>query len=474
MCGLASGGHSTFRHSASLVGMKSPNLSAHALLTKCRGDGRIPLGSFAEFAQRKTTKKIMYRLQLPSRGLRRLVVQVLVHILPAGSHTVVAGWPDEEGNSVEVVRGLPSHIGGRVYWLADAQPNELLWLLDGVAGKDRIRLLRKRSVRGFLAYATARTVFFTHGLYSCPRPPKRKTFVNLWHGDGPKRTDTMHDSPRIPSSYVVAGTELWGQYKADFFGVPRSRLLITGNPRVDQFTRPLTDEQLEALGVPAAKPLVLWLPTYRGARGPSGKQWDDSSLLSTSPDLQEQSSTALATLHRLGATVVVKPHPLDRDTLSITGIRVITNDDLRRVQGSLYQLLARASGLITDYSSAWTDFLALDRPIGFYCPDLREYAATRGFNVPDLLPLLPGPLLEHPDELATLVRACVTGPQNSTQLRRDSVRRIGAETRLGATARLLELVLPASRNTASTMKRSADGDTPLIDYLSTSTTGGDR
>ena len=416
---------------------------------------------------------MLNRLRLPARGVRRHVAQALLRLLPSGSHTVVAGWPDDEGNSVEVVRGLPSHTDGRVYWLVDAQPNELTWLLDGVEGKERIRLLRKRSVRGLLAYATAQTVFFTHGLYSCPRPPKRKTFVNLWHGDGPKRTDTLHEFPRIPSSYVVAGTKLWGQYKTDFFGVPRNRLLITGNPRIDQFARPLTDDQVEALGIPAAKPLVLWLPTYRGARGPAGQRWDDSSVvLSASPDLQEQWSTALATLHRLGVTVVVKPHPLDHDTFSTIGMRVINNDDLRRVRGSLYQLLARASALITDYSSAWTDFLALDRPICFYCPDLEEYAENRGFNVPDLLPLLPGPVFERPDELGAFLSACVEGSDDSAQLRRDSALRVGAETRLGATARLLELALPASRNPVPRIESTADGSTRSIDSdLSMPTTG---
>jgi CDP-glycerol glycerophosphotransferase len=256
---------------------------------------------------------------------------------------------------------------------------------------------------------------------------------------------------------------LWGQYKTDFFGVPRNRLLITGNPRIDQFARPLTDDQVETLEIPAAKPLVLWLPTYRGARGPAGQHWDDSSVLSASPDLQKQWSEALETLHRLGITVVVKPHPLDRDTFSTIGMRVITNDDLRRVHGSLYQLLARASVLITDYSSVWTDFLALDRPICFYFPDLEEYARIRGLNVPDFLHLLPGPFFERPEELVAFVRACVEEPENSAQMRRDSARQLGAETRVGATVRLLELVLMAGRNPARTIESTADEDMRLID-----------
>jgi hypothetical protein len=139
----------------------------------------------------------MNRLKPPGRGVRRSVVEALVHVLPTGNHTVVAGWPDEEAIALECSARCPVTPTDRStgWWIQE--PNELSWLLDGVEGKERVQLLRKRSMAGVLAYATAHTVFFTHGLYGCPRPPKRKTLVNLWHGDGPKRTDTQHVSPQI-------------------------------------------------------------------------------------------------------------------------------------------------------------------------------------------------------------------------------------------------------------------------------------
>jgi CDP-glycerol glycerophosphotransferase (TagB/SpsB family) len=357
-----------------------------------------------------------------------------------------------------VVRALPQHIRARIYWLVDADPHTVAWLLEGAEGVKRVQLLRKRSISAFLAYATARTVFFTHGLYGSPSPPMRKTYVNLWHGDGPKRTENPQDSPRIPSSYVVSGTALWGQYKADFFGVPRDRLLVTGNPRVDQFSRPLADDQLSALGISPGSPLVLWLPTFRGARGPAGQRWDDSTALSSSFRMRELWSAAAAAAGRVGVTLAVKPHPLDADDLGASGMRVVANDDLRRVRGSLYQLLARAAGLITDYSSVWTDFLALDRPIGFYCPDLEEYARMRGLNVSNLPALLPGPLLARRDDFARFLEWCLEEPEESVQLRAESVRRIGAETRFGATSRLLNLVIPATNGHDLSLTRPYNSD----------------
>lgn len=365
------------------------------------------------------------------------VLQALVRSLPARPHAVVTGSPDEEGNSIEVVRALASRM--RVYWLVSGDPESLLWLLDGCKAEKSVCCVRKDTARAYWAYVTARYVFFTHGLYGSPAPPAQKTFVNLWHGDGPKRRKGF---ATVRSSVVVAGTQLWGRPRAETFGVGEDGVLITGNPRVDQFARPASDRALVTLGIDPGKPLVLWLPTYRttkyrGRRIGQVRDWSDAEELSRSAARQLLQDVAKASDDQ-GVTLAVKPHPLDADSFTETGLQVLTGDGLRDAEVGLYQLLARANGLITDYSSVWTDFLALDRPIGFYCPDLQEYAAGRGLNVADYPGLLPGPLLETTDDFENFLRACGEGADAWRELREKSTVAIGAETRLGATERLLD------------------------------------
>jgi CDP-glycerol glycerophosphotransferase len=41
----------------------------------------------------------------------------LLRLVPARPHAVVHGWPDDEGNAVEVLRALRRRYGGKVYWL---------------------------------------------------------------------------------------------------------------------------------------------------------------------------------------------------------------------------------------------------------------------------------------------------------------------------------------------------------------------
>jgi len=369
-----------------------------------------------------------------------VLLRLALSVLPARRHAVVAGFPDEEGNSVETVRALARRLP--VYWLINSSPASVEWLLSGAEGRERIRLVPKDSKRAFLAYATARYVFFTHGLYGSPAAPRRRTFVNLWHGDGPKMSKRFAN---VRSTFAVAGTRMWGEQRPVYFGVAASGVLVTGNPRIDQFARPVSDEQLEALGLDPAKPFILWMPTYRrteyrGRRLARVRNWADAADLSDSERVRHLIGEVADSARRLGVTVVVKPHPLDADNYGATDLLVIDGDVLQNAQVTVYQLLGRSHGLITDYSSVWTDYLAVDRPIGFYCPDLEQYEAARGLNVDGYRDLIPGPLLDSPADFEHFLGECLEESAESRKTRARAVERVGAETRLGASDRLLDAV----------------------------------
>jgi len=94
-------------------------------------------------------------------------------------------------------------------------------------------------------------VFFTHGLYGDAMPSPRQTFVNLWHGDGIKvevdRATTRR--PMHPSHFLVGGTTVLTARKANTFRVPEEGQLLTGNPRVDQFSRGVPDDFWDEVGI---------------------------------------------------------------------------------------------------------------------------------------------------------------------------------------------------------------------------------
>ena len=363
--------------------------------------------------------------------------RLLLRWLPARPHAVVSGFPDDEGNSVEIVRTLSRRVP--VYWLLSGPPEDVRWLLPPQDGGFPVRVLRKDSARAYLSYLTARWVFFTHGLYGSPSPPRHKVFVNLWHGDGPKRSKRF---AHIRSTYAVAGTQTWGRQRPVYFGVDPGGVLVTGNPRVDQFARPPGDTALRGLGLDPGRPLVLWMPTYRrteyrGSRLGEVRNWEDAEELSSTGAVKDLVAEIGRAAGAVGVTVAVKPHPLDRDRYAALALPVVTNEDLARERVTLYQLLGRTAGLITDYSSVWTDYLVLDRPIALYCPDLEEYVANRGLNVDDYEDLVPGPFLNTISDVERFLRDCLEESSGSRERRHRSQCLVGAETQLGASERLV-------------------------------------
>lgn len=370
----------------------------------------------------------------------RLVAWVLLRLLPPARHAVVHGWPDNEANAVEVVRGLVRRYPGRIFWLLD----DVAFSGPDLPHLDHPRLvrLRKGSLAALRVSLTAEVTFFTHGLSTAVAPPEDRLVVNLWHGDGPKSTSR---SSLVKSTVVVSGTALWGRYKAPLFGVPADRVLITGNPRIDQFDQTPADALLARLRLDPGRRRVLWLPTYRQARGPRDRSWSDGERLSDNDEARAMATALSAHARALSLDLVVKPHPLDDDVFEGLGCPIVRGDDLDRAGVSLYQLLGQCDALVSDVSSAWVDYLALDRPIGFFVPDLAELERLRGLNVPDFSALMPGPQITDAEEARRFLDLVATQPDQLRPSRFPGFDRIGPVVTPGATDRLLDALVDLQR-----------------------------
>ncbi len=351
---------------------------------------------------------------------------------------MVYGWGDDEGNAIEVLRLLCEHYDGRVLWFVDSPPRPEL--LDRLAPLTvpAPELVARRTRRAVGLFLTAEAVFHTHGLFTSPDPGRRKVHVNLWHGDGPKRVGDAGAARAGSASYVVAGTRLWGREKARYFGLPESRLLVTGNPRIDQLDRPVSDEVMARLGLDTTRPLVLWMPTFRTATVDGRSLWTDSPLLLGETLAADAVEDLAARVEATGAQFVVKPHPLDADAFDRLGIHVLRSADLAAAGCGLYSLLGRCSALVTDYSSVWTDFLVTDRPVLLFCPDLERYEAGRAFTVDHLQDVAPGPVVRSFDEVVEFLACVAEGRDLTVDRRRACAQRLGAVVETGAALRLLD------------------------------------
>ena len=356
------------------------------------------------------------RLALTLRVLRG-GLRVLSRVVPQSRSVVLAAFPQSEGNGVEVARALVRRYHGRVVWLCDGEvPDEVRALAD-----QGLVLVPKAGLAGLWAYLRAEAVLFTHGLYGNPRPWPRKPVVNLWHGDGPKdirpgRTVGAH----VASTYLVGSTPLFSHFQAAAFGVPAERVLLTGNPRTDQLWRPVEQDRLARLGITGR--FVVWMPTFRQPRAIGAVRVHDPAA--PVDDGRAELAPLLEGLRARGLQLVVKPHPMDADRRALPGLVTVDEDSLASAGVTLYELLGASSGLVTDYSSVWVDYLLLDRPIAFSVPDRASY--DRALFPPDVLDWVPGEVVDPSDRpFAAFFADLDSGGRLGAADRRDVAARIG-------------------------------------------------
>ncbi|WP_394769010.1 CDP-glycerol glycerophosphotransferase family protein [Lacisediminihabitans sp.] len=261
----------------------------------------------------------------------------------------------------------------------------------------------KSSARGLWLTLRARVLVVTHGFGDVNRYGTRGGFVvQLWHGIPLKLIQL--DSPatmriRLPGARRLRGP-LRRAYRAGFagisfmpaasplaadrlrtaFGLPASRIAVTGDPRDDVLSRDTPAERsararellFTRLGLPPTdSTLLLFAPTWRDGEAdpgiPSADDWlriDEYLLASDS-------------------LLVVRPHPHsvgDYRAGVRASERVVLLDST--ALADVTPVLPAVDVLITDYSSIALDYSLTGGPILFLAPDEESYSESRGFYEP--------------------------------------------------------------------------------------------
>lgn len=325
-------------------------------------------------------------------------------------HVCVYGWPDHEENSLFAALLLSDVPELRVTLLASNPAAARKYLRIISSGSQRVEVVAKSSMTGLLRASMAEILLFTHGLYGSPDFARRKLVINLWHGYGPKANDNSAFSARIPFTVLTCNTPVWGAAAARWLGAEHARVRRSGNPRQVAFSLPARPEALARLGLDQER-FVIWMPTYRSANGASGPRWRDAPDLAARIDAS--GANPVTEIVRLataaGVKIIVKPHPLDTAQFENSGLRVITTDEILQSGMTLYQLVAASSGMISDYSSIWVEYLDLDKPLVLYCPDLSDYTAGRGFSQPTMTELASDLIARTPGAIEPFLAALAAG-----------------------------------------------------------------
>ena len=368
----------------------------------------------------------------PADGVRRALSWALGHVVPKNERLFVFGGRHYGGNTAPLFERCNT-AGLEGVWLT-SDSKELASGRRGVVGT--------RSLRGLWIAARAGGVVMTHTLgdFDPLRFPSRRTrLFNAYHGMPIKRISRA-DPGFFARPHAARDLREIARYEGMFatspqmaaifsetFGLPRSRVHATGQPRTDAlFGAPEPLASRYAPPLPAHRHKVLYCPTWREGRATRLFPFADRDLSRLQHDLE-----------RLDAVLFVRTHPSDQGKLARRSGRIVPMQ--RDVVGEVTAVLAAFDVLVTDYSSVYYDWLLLDRPTIFLPYDLDAYTRTPGFYLP-FEEVVSGPCPETQGAFERALAEALTDPSAHSRERAEVRRRVHAHGDGHATDRVLRVL----------------------------------
>lgn len=297
---------------------------------------------------------------------------------------------------------------------------DLCWIVTDAAVQSLlvakgIAAVMEDSVESRVVRETADVLVSTSFDHALEKQPNQ-LFVSTWHGF-PLKLIGFYESAASSSDellelrtttdlsdVIVATSRSCQILMAGMFVSDPRKVAITGYPRVDIMLNADSRSNLFEVLPDCAEDdalLLLYMPTVRRGLKDEGDIFQDNifNYPDYDPTLLDQY------LESKNAYLIAKLHFADNDVIEKDGfvlpqrMKLLDTKDLTNKLLTIYHILSAFDLLITDYSSIFTEYMLLDKPVVFSCPDFEKYEADRGFVVDDPTMLMPGPIVKTQAEL---------------------------------------------------------------------------
>ncbi len=295
-------------------------------------------------------------------------------------------FPDISDNSFHLFRDIVNlNNEKKICWLVEdvtksKKKLEALGFELSMKSK-KVKVLKRKSIRGFFYLIKSAIVFHTHGTFSFVKHTHGRKIVNLWHGMPIKKIAYLDKGLTHTvnySDYVIATSTFFSYVMSSAFHIKYENTLVTDLPRNIVLKKKKIDEShiRSKLGIVNNSLFCMWLPTYRVSR--VGDIRTDSDSLSFISELSFPIERMNSLLAINDLYVIIKLHPMDGYDYSffsdLSHIKIIHSDLWNELNIDLYDVLACSRGLISDLSSVVIDYMLTGNPIACFDAVKKGYA----------------------------------------------------------------------------------------------------
>ena len=343
---------------------------------------------------------------------------------------VFESHPDFSDNSRGLWEYVDKNTDYTTFWIV--RDEEMLELLQ----KKGIQCGLENSEIASKMISTARFLI-TSGMELAQQKKKEQIHISAWHGfplkvigffEGASATPEEFDWLKVittQTDMIVAPSRLAQLTISGMFATDPRKTKITGYPRNDYMYKTNGRNELaKVIGQDLGNSkLVFYLPTMRKGLKNEGEGFENN--IFNYPDWNVEELECL--LEENNAYIITKMHFADNSFFDKEDFRLpkrmifLNTKALNEHYLTIYHIMNAFDILITDYSSVYVDYLLLNRPIVFSCPDLQQYKEDRGFVIDDPSLLMPGAIVKTQRELVRVLRNIFNGVDEYASIREEKM-----------------------------------------------------
>lgn len=297
------------------------------------------------------------------------------------------------------------------------------------------------SLRASFLYLRAEQAIISFGYQDlCKMPWIPSIKINqLWHGVPLKKIGLLRAKNKTNDDYgqssrlflqwcgkvdrFFVASEYERNNHSEAFSIPKDRFVITGNPRNDRLydAPPSRESPIKT---------ILYTPTFRERGDGPGNH----TRVLLHPEIDEKGMIDF--LEAQNAKLIIRPHWITHGHhYSSDRIETVTHMQ----EPDLQNLFENADILVTDYSSAFIDWLILDKPVIFSPYDLEEYSKINGL-LDDYNNLVPPPVCNNREEVFQCITEAISNPNKYQEQRHEAKRKYLGSIGNGASERVLRVM----------------------------------